>query len=192
METCGHPHPDQDTLSCDKSPHPYGAHMHWASRTTWSGVNPPAKVGKGKKQRAEELAQIAAQVQQTNTPVGSPTSIRREAQDRAHTAWKRDRDQWLAQASEVLHQVCLTEPEFTLEKVWAKLPDTPERRIMAVVTKKAVRDGWMHEVRGVRINHEWRTADGASFLLGKFTPVYASDLLGGVLQDGVPKTHLLD
>ena len=175
MEICGTPHPEHDQMVCDKSPHPYGSHMHWASRTVWPGVTKP-EVPATKKKRAAHLEQIKGRIEAAGgtATAGSPTSIRREAQDRAHASWKANRDAWLAQATEALHQVCLAEPEFTMEKVWALLPDTPERRVMAVVTKKAVRDGWMQEIGGVRINHEWRTADGATFLLGKLTPVYSS------------------
>lgn len=175
METCGEQHPDED-ITCDKSPHPYGAHMNWATKKVWPGLEkPPAPKG-GRKKQAEALRQTAERVREGGglELTGSPTTVRREAQNRAYNSWQRDRDTWLKQATEALHEVCQTEESFTLEKVWAKIPDTPERRIMAVVTKKGVREGWMRETHGIRINHEWHTADGATFLLGKFTPVYES------------------
>lgn len=177
MEICGTPHPDDDRVVCDKSPHSHGAHMAWASKTVWEGLEKPT-APRDKRKRVERVDQVVSQVTGAGGLVltGSPTTIRREAQDRAYRSWKLDRDEWLAHAKQTLREVCEQHREFTLEVVWALLPDTPERRIMAVVTKYGVRQGWMHEIGGVRINHEWRTADGATFLLGKLTPVYASDL----------------
>lgn len=175
MQICGAEHPEHPDMTCDKQQHPFGSHMHWESKTTWPGLPVPPKT-KSKKSRTDRVAKVAEEVRLSGRAdrVGSPSDVRAEAQRTAHAAWDRDRKQWLESTKEGLRQICLENAEFTLEKLWAITLDTPERRAMAVVVQHGKRQGWMREKSAVRPSIEWHTADGQTFLLDKFVPLYES------------------
>lgn len=179
-DTCGQEHPDLPGVTCDKHPHPYGWHANRGSGAAWAGLEPPAR----KKTKATtRVQQIASQVASSpaSRRVGPPPAGMSEAdrQVLAEQAWQRDRAQWLGQARDAIHRVCLERDTLTLGDVWPLLDDTPERRAMVLAVRYARSQGWMEETgTAVRPQSDWVTRDGVRFPLNKYVPVYRSLLRG--------------
>ena len=173
-ETCGHENPKNSAQTCDKPPHPYGAHMHRDSLSVWSGVPMPQRTRGAKGDRVKEIVKVvreSGRADRTGPPGGPPAS--------AANAWHREREQWLKEATEALRTVCETNETFTNKEVWARVDDTQERRAMVIVVRTGIRNGWMEEESAMRVRDTWSTRDGVEFPLNKLVPVYRSKIFAG-------------
>lgn len=52
-ETCQEPWPQDETITCDKPPHPFGSHFNFATTTVWDGLPTPTRTRKGNARIAE-------------------------------------------------------------------------------------------------------------------------------------------
>jgi len=164
-ETCGLPHPSDDSMTCDKPAHPFGAHMHRESATVWQGIAPPVRKG-GKSRLADLVAGCKPETRTGPPRVGPPPEAVKQ--------WSTTQEQWLVLAKGALKHLCETQEEFTTGALWPLVDNPRERRAMVIVVRHGLRSGWMQEVGARRETEEWRTRDGVSFPMNKLVPVYRS------------------
>ena len=174
-ETCGHEHPSQPGVHCDKAQHPFGAHMHRGTGTVWAGVAAPVRTRGAKGGRVRQIVD-AIESSGLAESTGPPRLPSQGPPPQAARSWQEQQRAWIAAARAALRKVCETNETFTNELVWARVDDIRERRAMVLVTRYGLRAGWMHEDHAVRVKGTWATRDGHEFPLNKLVPVYRSDL----------------
>lgn len=171
-EVCGEAHPERPDLACDKDTHPFGAHLHITSGTTWEGLPVPAPSRrKGKRGDASRVAQVIERIGARGARTGPPVSGPPPA---AVAAWEADQGAWVAEARAALKAVAQTRSRFTTGDVWPLLEAPPEKRAMVVVVRYGLKAGWMVEDGAERVNGQYLTRDGVAFPLNKLVPIYRS------------------
>jgi hypothetical protein len=177
-ETCESTHPENDAVRCTKSPHPFGSHYCYDTGQVWPGVPMPEKRTHSKREpKGKRVSDVITSIEDSGRGLrtGSPALHLAPAATMERT-WRQTQEQWIREAKEALHQVCLANETFTTELVWALVDSPKERRAMVVVVRHGIRAGWMHEDHAKRIHGVWTTRDGHEFPLNKLVPVYRSDL----------------
>lgn len=119
--SCQEAHPDLPDVSCDKSPHPFGAHMNRATGKSWAGERPPlpasTKKGSTLVVPSERIAEAG-----TRTRTGPP-----DTQSLKDTVLERTWEATPEQAKEVLtgaiREVAKTGKLFTADDVVGMLPE---------------------------------------------------------------------
>ncbi len=176
-DVCGHENPANTALTCDKSPHPFGGHMHRESMAVWPGLAMPERRTKGGP-KGERVKGVVRAIEESGNAIatGPPGPHRQQAMSQIERSWRQTQDEWLRLAREALREVCEHNETFTNELVWANVDDIKQRRAMVLVIRYGLKAGWMHEDHAVRVTGTWRTRDGAEFPLNKLVPVYRSDI----------------
>lgn len=118
---CQAAHPENADVTCDKSPHPFGAHMNKATGTSWPGKKPPAPVTSKK---GSALSEARSKIEESGSRrrVGPPntTALRNEILDRTWAKVEGDSKEMLRSAIVALAK---TGELFTADDVTARMPE---------------------------------------------------------------------
>lgn len=94
----------------------------------------------------------------------------------AEENWRVSDGSWLRSTHGVLHELLLESPEFRTDALWRRIySPAGDKRMMSLVVKGALKDGWIEDTgRGVRPTEPYTTLDGQAFALNKLVPIYRS------------------
>lgn len=75
-ERCGEINPNDATIVCQKTTHPWGAHFNQDRQVTWKGQDPPVRTKQGRKQGTKNVAAVINSIQPSEHSVktGPPES----------------------------------------------------------------------------------------------------------------------
>jgi hypothetical protein len=161
-DLCLVPHPEHDTVLCDKSIPCWQFHSNIEADLSWPGIPLPVKSTPNSRRLIADSAKIT---KRTGPAVAGEEPL---------SDYRAENGDWVSQAKQALHETAREHPRFTTGDVWPKLYAPPEKRLMVVAVRFGLAQNWMEEEGAVRENGFYETRDGVRFPLNKLVPIYKS------------------